>query len=171
MIRIVPSRPSRLAEFREYWDAAVAYQTRYGVARSPVFPDSIIAGEIGVERHFMALRDDEVCAGFFSVTASDRGIWGERDRDDAIYIHRMCVNPLAKGGSLASDALKWAYGYAAGRGRRFVRMDTWGDNDRLIDYYKACGYRPAGFKDIGNDPGLSAHYHGIRLALFENPVA
>ncbi len=171
MIRIVPSRPSRLAEFREFWDAAVAYQTRHGVARWPVFPESIITAEIGAARHFMALRDDEVCAGFFSVTPSDKGIWKERDRNDAIYIHRTCVNPRARGGSLAADVLKWAYGYAAGCGRGFVRMDTWGDNDRLIDYYKACGYQPAGFQHIGNDPSLPAHYHGIRLALFENPVA
>ncbi len=121
--------------------------------------------------HFMGLRGDDLCVGFFSVTLGDRGIWGERDRDDGIYIHRMCVNPSARGERFSAAVLEWAYGYAAGRGRAFVRMDTWADNERLVAYYQGCGYRLVGFQDIGHDPSLSAHYHGIRLALFENPVA
>ncbi len=171
MLRIVPSVSSRLAEFRQFWDAAVAWQTARGLPLSPPFPEHLIRPEMADGLHFMGLRRDDLCAGFFSVTLSDRVLWGERDRDDGIYIHRMCVNPLAKGERFAAGVLAWAHGHAAGRGRAFVRLDTWADNDRLVAYYGGCGYRLVGFRDVGDAPTLSAHYHGIRLALFENPVA
>lgn len=192
MLRIVPSDPARLAEFREFWNAAIAYQAAQGVARSPLFPAAIIVAEItdpppaitapphaiadppaamASGRHFMGLRDDGACAGFFSVTLSDKAIWRERDRDDAIYIHRMCVNPRVRGARFSAEVLRWARGYAVAHAREFVRMDTWADNERLIAYYQACGYHLVGWQPIGHDPSLSSHYHGITLALFENAAA
>jgi hypothetical protein len=50
-------------------------------------------------------------------------------------------------------------------------MDTWGDNQRLVNYYVACGFQHIGNRQLGVVPDLPAHYNNANLALFENPVA
>jgi hypothetical protein len=72
--------------------------------------------------------------------------------------------------NLASAILTWAYGFAAGAERKFVRMDTWGDNPRLVKYYVACGFRHIGNRQLGLVPDLLPHYNNLNLALFENPI-
>jgi GNAT superfamily N-acetyltransferase len=171
MLRIGPSEAARLPEFRTFWEAAIAWQVERGVASHPEFPKSLIVSEIAAGRHFMALREDGECAGFFSVTLSDKVIWRERDRDDGIYIHRMCVNPRARGSQFAAAVFAWAGPYARSLGRSFVRMDTWADNPALVAYYQKCGFRLVGEQAIGHEPTLSSHYQGITLALFENPAS
>lgn len=71
---------------------------------------------------------------------------------------------------MAASILTWAYGFAIGAGRKFVRMDTWADNERLLNYYIACGYQHIGNRQIGIVPGLPPHYKNANLALFENAV-
>lgn len=168
--RIVRSDPAQLAEFRGYWQAAIEFQARHGYPSSPVFPEALLLSEMQGGRHFAGVRADGVCTGFFSLTLTDEPIWGERERGDAVYVHRMCSNPAVRGSALASAVLLWARQHARSLGRNFVRMDTWAANRRLVDYYVACGYRYIGDQPMGHDPRLSAHYHGIDLALFENPA-
>jgi len=48
----------------------------------------------------------------------------------------------------------------------FLHMDTWGDNDALINYYQQCGF--SFLRIITPDyKNLSRHYEGINLSLFE----
>lgn len=113
---------------------------------------------------------DDIVAGYFSIALSDELIWGEKERGDAIYIHRICVNPDRKGNNLTMHILSWAYGYAMAAGRKFIRMDTWGDNQRLVSYYVTCGFQHVGNKRLGLVPDLPPHYRNANLALFENVV-
>ena len=55
-------------------------------------------------------------------------------------------------------------------GKEFVRMDTWGDNQKLIDYYTNCGFSYMGLTGILSDERLPKHYQGISLSLFEIPI-
>jgi RimJ/RimL family protein N-acetyltransferase len=48
-------------------------------------------------------------------------------------------------------------------------MDTWGDNQKLIDYYQKCGFKFLGII-IPDQAGLPKHYNGISLSLFEIEV-
>jgi hypothetical protein len=48
-------------------------------------------------------------------------------------------------------------------------MDTWGENTKLIDYYKKCGFEHMGTIDLDNTIGLPVHYKG-KLALLEMAV-
>lgn len=170
-MKINPSAPASVAEFRNFWAAALAYQASAQLPTWSPYPDEKINTEIATGLHFSGFTPDGVLAGFFSVALSDATIWGSKEKGDAIYIHRMCVNPACKGNRLAASVLKWAYDYASECGRRFVRMDTWGDNPRLIDYYVACGFRHLGNLQMGHAPDLLPHYKNANLALFENEVA
>ena len=157
-------------KFRDFWAAALAYQTSERLPPWPAYPEKKINDEIEAGLHFSAFIPDGVLAGFFSLALHDAAIWEGKEKGDAIYIHRMCVNPSCKGNRLAAWALAWAHGYAAGCGRKYVRMDTWADNPRLINYYVACGFRPAGNRQLGLVLDLSPHYQNAYLALFENEV-
>jgi GNAT superfamily N-acetyltransferase len=170
-MKISRSLPSDEPKFREFWGAAIAYQKANHLQLWPPYLEDRIGAEIRAGLHFSAFLPDDTLAGFFSLTMSDPLIWNQKEKGDAIYIHRMCVNPALKGQRLAAWVLAWAYGYAAGNGRRFIRMDTWADNPRLVDYYVACGFRLAGEHQIvGSVPGLPPHYKDVKLTLFENVV-
>jgi GNAT superfamily N-acetyltransferase len=169
-MKIHRSTKSSESLFREFWDAALTYQKSVGSSLWPSYPADKIKSEILSGHHFSIFLLDDVLAGYFSLALSDELIWEEKERGDAVYIHRMCVNPICRGKNLAASILSWAYGFATGAGRKFVRMDTWGNNDRLVNYYVACGFRQAGNRQLGVVPGLSPHYSNAYLALFENPV-
>ena len=169
-MKIQPSTAASENKFREFWSAAIAYQVAKQLPLWSPYPEQKIKDEIQAGLHFSVFTPDDVMAGFFSLALSDALIWGEKERGDAIYIHRMCVNPDRKGSNLTTTVLSWAYGYAAGAGRKFIRMDTWGDNQRLVNYYIACGFRHIGNRQLGASPELPSHYNNISLAYFENAV-
>lgn len=167
---IIRSDPSRLARFEDLWRQAAVFQQQIGVPAWTAFPATFIEADMADSRHFMGVRDDGACTGYFSVAWRDEAIWLDRDRDDAIYIHRMCGNQKTRGDRFAAHVFDWALRFATGAGRGFVRMDTWAENDRLIAYYERCGFVRVGTRTIGEEPRLPPHYQGISLALFENPA-
>lgn len=156
--------------FRRFWESAVSYQQARQLPLWPPFPVEQIESEIQAGLHFSSDFADGAMAGYFSVALSDEIIWAGRERGDAIYIHRMCVNPMRKGSNLTPAVLAWAKGYALSLGRTFVRMDTWADNEKLVEYYIKCGFRYVGDRQLSSAPGLPAHYSHTRLALFQNPA-
>ena len=169
-MQIVRSDPSYMAVFSELWQQAATFQAALGVAAWEAFPQAIVAIDMADARHFMGIRDDGVCAGYFSVVWRDESIWQDRDRDDAIYIHRMCGNAVTRGDRFAAKVFDWAMRFAADARRSYLRMDTWAENERLIAYYQRCGFARVGTRVIGDEPRLPPHYQGITLALFENTV-
>ena len=46
-------------------------------------------------------------------------------------------------------------------------MDTFGDNQKLIDYYVQCGFRFLGLTTLAKADNLPKHYEGASLSLFE----
>ena len=166
----IRSTSSSESEFRDFWNAALSRQKAAGLPLWPEYPAEKIRGEIQAGLHFSVFLANDVLAGFFSLALSDEPIWEEKECGDAIYIHRMCGNPKCKGKNLAASILSWAYGYAIGAGRKFIRMDTWADNPRLLKYYIACGFRHIRNRQIGFVPDLLPHYKNTNLALFENAV-
>lgn len=76
----------------------------------------------------------------FSIQYNDPFIWRDKDKNDAIYLHRIVVNPVFKGQRLFEKVLKWAIQFAQANNLKYVRMDTWADNVKMIDYYKSFGF-------------------------------
>ena len=153
-MRIVRSDPSNVPLFRDLWQQAASFQAAIDAPAWTTFPEAIIAADMADARHFMGMRDDGVCSGYFSVVWRDEAIWQDRDRNDAIYIHRMCGNTAARGERFAALVFDWAIRFAIGAGRAFVRMDTWAENARLIAYYERCGFIRVGTRVIGDEPRL-----------------
>ncbi|MCX3265740.1 GNAT family N-acetyltransferase [Pedobacter agri] len=102
----------------------------------------------------------------FAVTFTDQLIWGDRDFD-SIYIHRIVTHPDFRGYSFVKEIIKWAKKYAAELQIKYIRMDTWADNEKLLKYYNGCGFTYVGVVILQKSEGLPKHYEGISLSLFE----
>lgn len=106
----------------------------------------------------------------FSAIYSDKQLWEDRDRDDAVYVHRMAVNPEFRGRRLFAKVFEWLVNDAKKRGRKFLRLDTWGDNPKMIAYYESFGYRFVRYHSSGNDPELPIPHRNMFFVLMEYKV-
>ena len=149
-----------------FFDAAITYQKRKGYNLWPQFERSLIETEIEEKRHYKIIENENVL-GIFSVMYSDPVIWGERDKNDAVYLHRITVNPQFEGRKIMLPIRAWAIDHARQLEKKFVRMDTWGTNEQLRKYYIDCGFTYIGQQHLKEAPGLPAHYGGAELSLFE----
>jgi ribosomal protein S18 acetylase RimI-like enzyme len=107
----------------------------------------------------------------FSVQFSDPFIWGERDASDAIYLHRIVVHPDCKGQRLFEDVLAWAKQLAKERKRKFIRMDTWADNPKIIAYYQSFGFVFVGTRTTPDTTELPIQNRNLNVALLEIALA
>jgi GNAT superfamily N-acetyltransferase len=146
--------------------AAVDYQRAKGYNQWPEFERSLIEKEIGEKRHYKITEGNDI-ACVFSVVYSDPIIWEEKDRDPSVYIHRIATNPSFKGKGLMHLIKKWTAGHARQNNKKFIRMDTWGDNEGLKSYYIQCGFTYLGKKQLPESSPLPQHYWGTSLSLFE----
>jgi len=151
--------------FRLY-DAAIEFQkTKFDKSWLP-FDRAMIKREIAEKRNWKILIDNKI-ACIFSITFEDPFIWKEKNAEPAVYIHRIVTNPEFRGNKFVPKITDWAREYARSLGKKFIRMDTWGDNQKLIDYYTACGFEFLGVITPTKSPDLPKHYEGISLSLFE----
>lgn len=137
--------------------AARALQTERGMVVWPVFDASLVEGEIREHRQWKIIEEGTLACNW-AVTFEDRAIWGERDRDDAVYIHRFCTHPLFRGRRHVDGMVAWAKEYARQRGRRYVRLDTLGNNTGLIKHYTSAGFRFLGIFRLADTSTLPLHY-------------
>lgn len=108
---------------------------------------------------------DMLC--IFSIQYSDLFIWREKDNNDAIYLHRAVVNPNFKGQNQFEKILNWTIQLARKKNLKYVRMDTWADNAKLIDYYKLFGFKFIENYKTTDSPSLPIQNRNLNVALLE----
>lgn len=167
----MPSTPADTEEIFRLYQVASAYQVAVkGTVVWPKFERSLVARELAEGRQWKLLLDDTI-ACVWAITFGDPEIWGARNADPAVYIHRIATNPDFRGQALVKDIVCWAVAYARQHQKKFVRLDTVGENHGLIAHYTACGFTYLGLSKLTDTAGLPAHYHGATVSLFELPVA
>jgi GNAT superfamily N-acetyltransferase len=142
----------------ELYDAAMDLQAKKNMVVWPKFERVFIEKEIQEERQFKVMIGDEIACNW-AITFEDREIWGERDRDNSIYIHRIVTRPAFRGNRFIDAIVAWAKDYALSKGKEYVRLDTLGNNTRLIEHYKSAGFRFLGITKLENTQNLPEHYH------------
>jgi ribosomal protein S18 acetylase RimI-like enzyme len=115
---------------------------------------------------YKILRGNDILC-IFSVQYNDPFIWRDRDKDDAIYLHRIVVNLKFKGQKQFEKVLNWSKEFARQNNLKFVRMDTWADNKKIIDYYKSFGFEFIENYKTGNLSGLPTQNRNLNMALLE----
>ncbi len=169
MITIVNSTAEDIPMISSFYEMAIAYQKERSNRHWQPFERALLEREITEGRQWKLMVNGVVAAVFLSAD-KDREIWGEKDKDNAIYLHRIVTHEDFHGQNLFAEILKWAKEYTASKQRPYLRMDTWGDNDKLVGYYVKHGFTLLGVVTPTDTGELPAHYDCISLALLEMPV-
>ncbi len=166
---ILHSTPEDLPFIFDLYDQAIAYQKKVGSRHWLGFDKKMVETEIAEKRQWKLVANGQI-ACIFVITWNDPMIWAERDLQPSLYLHRIVTNPDLRGGSYVKEIVSWARGFCKAHGRKFIRLDTFGDNLKLVSYYEACGFKFLGLTQLGKRPDLPKHYEGSSLALLEIEV-
>ena len=155
-----------LSEIFRLYESARDFQKIKSAVLWPQFDKKLIETEIAENRQWKILIDNQI-ACVWATTFSDPEIWEERNVDPSIYIHRIATNPIFRGQNLVGTIVEWAKKYAGENEKRFIRMDTVGENKGLINYYQKCGFDYLGLLKLKNTANLPIHYHDATVCLFQ----
>jgi ribosomal protein S18 acetylase RimI-like enzyme len=168
-MRIEPSTVSDLETILAFYDKAIDFQKTVSDQHWLPFEKELIVREISEKKQWKLVVDQSI-VGVFAITFSDPNIWGDKNKDAAIYIHRIVTDPGFRGNNLVGRIVQWAKVYGRDNGKDYVRMDTWADNLKLRAHYEKFGFTYLGVVTPQNLNELPAHYSAITLSLFEMPV-
>ena len=150
----------------EMYDKAIEYQKQRSLRTWQQFDPLLLQQEIDENRQWKII-DEGQRACIFLTAYQDPYIWGEKDKDPSVYIHRIVTHPDFHGRNYVVKIIDWAKQHAKEKGKRFLRMDTWGDNPKLNDYYIKCGFNYVETLTPEDTKNLPKHYSCISLSLFE----
>jgi len=150
----------------ELYNYARKYQKIKKAVIWPNFDRKAIEKDITDKRQWKITIDNEM-ACVWTIEHNDPIIWGERDKTPSIYIHKIATNPMFRGHGMVSKIIDWSTMYARTFGKSFIRMDTCGDNQELIAYYKKCGFNHIDSFLLKKHETLPSHYHNNIVQLFE----
>ncbi len=152
--------------FRLYSIASAYQKAKQTVVVWPEFDRQLVQTEIEERRQWKLIIDDTI-ACVWATTFTDEEIWEEKNADAAIYIHRIATNPGFRGNNFVQRIVNWAKVYAKACGKDFVRLDTLGNNVKLIAHYTNAGFNFLGMFNLKSTAGLPPHYHNTPVCLFE----
>ena len=139
------------------YNDAMNLQTKKNMVVWPKFERSFIEKEINEERQWKLIIDDKIACNW-AITFDDKEIWGKRDNNNSIYIHRIATHPHFRGNRFIDVIVLWAKAYALSREKEFVRLDTLGNNTKLIEHYTSAGFDFLGITQLTDTKNLPAHY-------------
>ena len=151
------------------YEAATDYMKGRSLVVWPAFERGMVEQEIAEKRKWKMTQGNDI-ACVWATTFNDPQIWEEKNADPAVYIHRIAVTPGYRGQKLVSKITDWAIAHAKENGKKYVRLDTVGDNKGLIKHYTSCGFDFLGLFKLKNTAGLPPHYHNATVSLFELAV-
>lgn len=141
----------------DLYAAASAHQQLKKVVVWPQFEKAMVEKEITDNRQWKLMIDDEIACNW-AITFSDPEIWGEKNKDAAVYIHRIATNPVHRGNNFVKMIVNWAKEYAKANKKDFIRLDTLGYNVKLIEHYCAAGFNFLGMFRLTDTANLPLHY-------------
>lgn len=150
----------------DLYNEAIAFQKTKNCAVWPAFATQDVTAAIKEKRQFKIVIDNQI-ACVWTYTFEDKSIWGERDKNDALYIHKIATNSNFKGRNLVKEIISFSKNYATLKDKFFLRMDTVGENTNLISYYTKFGFDFLGLFKLENFDDLPAHYYNANVSLFE----
>lgn len=170
-MKITNSKKEDITEIFRLYELATEFQKlKFPGNQWPRFDEELVTGEVAEKRQFKIIIEDKI-ACVWAITTSDPEIWEEDDIDPSIYIHRIATNPEFRGNNFVKIIVDWAIKYAKDQKKDFIRMDTCGINQNLINHYINCGFKFMGTKRLENTEGLPLHYQNVVVCFFEIKLA
>jgi ribosomal protein S18 acetylase RimI-like enzyme len=168
-MEILNSTIDDLETIFELYDAAIAHQKTVSKMHWLPFERQMVTREIDEGRQWKIVIDGQI-ACIFLTAFSDAAIWGEKDIAPSIYLHRIVTNPVFRGRNFVRVITDWALKHGKLCGKKFVRLDTWSDNEKLKALYMRCGFQYLGIVEPADRAALPSHYSAILLGLYEMTI-
>jgi GNAT superfamily N-acetyltransferase len=149
IVEVGPASHADIDAALEILNEAARWLASRGINQWPAggFPYDTIARDVSGGELYIAKRLD-LAVGTFTLQRTDEVFWPGAC-DDAGYVHRIAVRRAARG--LGAALLKFAETFAAGAGRKFLRLDCFPGNLALRSYYERAGF--VARDDLEIDPG------------------
>jgi len=155
-----------LSQISTLYRIATDYMSSKNQVAWPEFSKDLIISEIEDLRQWKLLINGEI-ACIWATALSDELIWGHKNNEPSVYIHRIAVDPDFRGQNLVKHLVDWADNYCLNNNLKYVRLDTVGLNTGLIRHYEKHGFHFLGTKKLDNPDGLPAHYREGPVCLFQ----
>lgn len=164
--RIEKTGSGDLMVIYQLFEQAIAYQKSNNYVGWNEYDKDFIKREIQNGLQYKIIQENQIVA-VFSVCLNDEFIWREKEVGNALYLHRVITNAAYKGQRQFEKVLKWAIAYAVQLGRSYIRIDTWLDNPKIIEFYKAYGFQFVESFTTGDTDKLPVQHRNLSLALLE----
>lgn len=151
---------------QQLYDLAREFQKEKSNWHWLTFDSEALRKEIEEKRQWKIIVDRKI-ACIFLIIYDDPFIWGERNKDPSVYIHRIVTHPEFRGKHLTKKIIDWAKEHGKSFGKKYIRIDTWGENKKLTDYYIQCGFTFLEIITPISTENLPSHYTCISLSLLE----
>lgn len=150
----------------QLFDEAILYQKNKGFPVWNGYDKNVLKADAKNKLQFKIVEDDTILC-VFSICFNDQIIWREKEKEDAIYLHRIVVNPKYKGQKQFEKILSWAKQFGKHKNLKHVRMDTWGDNQSILNYYQSYGFKLIENYTTPTTENLPIQHRNLYLALLE----
>lgn len=150
----------------EMFEQAIAFQKRNNYIGWQDYDKAFIRSDVENKLLFKITKGDNIIC-IFCICFDDFLIWRHREKGDAIYLHRIVLNQSFKGEKVFRNVLDWAISFAKEKGLKYIRMDTWAANAKIIAYYESYGFK---FIENYTTPGtdeLPIQHRNLNVALLE----
>jgi GNAT superfamily N-acetyltransferase len=167
---IIQATVTDLSLIYDLFEQAIQYQKSNGYIGWNSYDKDFIKADIN-ENLLYKIVDGKNVLCIFSVCYTDKLIWREREKGDAIYLHRIVLNREFQGTKIFRGVLIWAIEQVRVKNLKFVRIDTWAGNSKLINYYKTYGFTFVESYTTPDTPDLPIQHRNLNVALLEFNVA
>lgn len=151
------------------FDEAILYQKNKGFSVWNGYDIAVLKADLEKKLQYKVIEGDTILC-VFSICFQDSIIWREKEKEDAIYLHRIVVNPLYRGQKQFEKILLWAKEFANSKNLRYIRMDTWGENQSILDYYMSYGFKFVENYTTPSTLNLPIQHRNLYLALLEYSI-
>ena len=149
------------------FEKAIAFQKANGYIGWQDYDKDFIRADVENKLLFKLMGNRSKVVGIFCICYSDVLIWREKEQGDALYLHRIVLDQQFKGEKIFQQVLDWAIHFAKTNALKYIRMDTWADNAKLINYYQRYGFTFIENYTTSDTEALPIQHRNLKVALLE----
>lgn len=151
------------------FEAAIRFQKKNNYTGWDNYDKAFIQQDIENGFLFKLVHEDKIVC-IFSICYSDPLIWLDKEKGNALYLHRVVTDRTFTKEKLFQRVLDWSIAQAQQKQLQYIRMDTWAANEKIIRYYQSYGFR---FIENYTTPGtndLPLQHRNLRVTLLEYTI-
>ncbi len=164
---IIPAIVQDLPLIFTLFEEAIEYQQKHNYTGWKNYDKDFLQRDVESGQLYKIVNEDQKICGIFSICYTDPFIWRHRERGDALYLHRLVANRHVNEGPVFSLVLNWAKYFAQQKRLRYIRMDTWAENKKIIGYYRSYGFLFVEEYTTPDTQDLPLQHRNLTVALLE----